>query len=62
MGLGETEESADATIEDVRERDRDRLRDQIEGDLRSGSDRLHTAPPQLLQSFGVFGAHQFLLQ
>lgn len=32
------------TIEDIRQRDRDRLHQQIEGDAQSGLDRLHVAP------------------
>ncbi len=44
MGLGTTPERAASVVEDVRERDRDRLRQQAEGDLTSGLDRLHTQP------------------
>ena len=44
VALGTTEHAAARTIDDVRERDEDRLRQQVEGDIRAGMDRLHVAP------------------
>ncbi|MEM9743520.1 MAG: cation:proton antiporter [Pseudomonadota bacterium] len=43
-GLGISRHQAQAAIEAVRLRDRERLEEQFEGDIRSGIDRLHTSP------------------
>ena len=44
LALGTPEKAVAETISDTRERDLDRLRQQAEGDLQSGLDRLHVAP------------------
>ncbi len=44
VALGTDEQAAARTIDDVRTRDADRLRQQVAGDIRSGMDRLHVAP------------------
>ncbi|WP_208539205.1 cation:proton antiporter domain-containing protein [Algihabitans albus] len=44
LALGTSEEKVTHTIADIRERDLDRLRQQAEGGLQSGLDRLHVAP------------------
>ena len=44
VGLGAERAVAQQTIEAVRVRDRERLEEQFEGDLRSGLDRLHVQP------------------
>ncbi len=42
QALGSTEEEARAAVADIRSRDLERLRQQVEGDIHSGMDRLHT--------------------
>ncbi|MEO1019720.1 MAG: cation:proton antiporter [Pseudomonadota bacterium] len=42
--LGVSTADASQTIEDIRERDQDRLNQQIDGNIRSGMERLHVAP------------------
>lgn len=44
VALGESREAATQTIAEIRERDLDRLRQQEDGDLYSGLDRLHVGP------------------
>ena len=44
IALGRSEQDAEGTIADIRERDRERLQQQAEGDLHAGMDRLHVAP------------------
>lgn len=44
VGLGQSRAEAHNTIEAVRQRDRERLEEQFEGDIRSGIDRLHVQP------------------
>ena len=41
MLLGRSEQAADAVVDDVRQRDRDRLEQQAEGDITAGRDRLY---------------------
>ncbi len=41
QALGTTKEEADEEIADIRQRDRARLMEQVDGDIRSGLDRLH---------------------
>ena len=44
IGLGVPEAEADHRIQDIRERDRERLMQQAEGDISAGRDRMFTAP------------------
>ena len=44
--LGIDDRTAAITIDDIRERDLARLRAQIDGDIQSGSDKLHVRPVQ----------------
>ncbi len=46
VALGASDEAALSVIEDVRTRDRERLRLQAEGDIMSGLDRMHVTPVQ----------------
>lgn len=50
-GLGVTEEDAIAHVDDIRKRDRQRLKEQVKGDMQSGKDLLHNKPvePELLK-------------